>query len=59
MFDLNVDGVAHYGLYPDFIADMQRTPGGDEALVYLFRSAEAYLQLWERSVEMSKGAARP
>ena len=49
VFDLNVDGVAHYGLYPDFIADMQRTPGGEEALTYLFRSAEAYLQFWERS----------
>lgn len=57
VFDLNVDGVAHYGLYPDFIADMQRMPGGDEALVYLFRSAEAYLQIWERSVEVSEAAA--
>ncbi|HEY1075830.1 MAG TPA: hypothetical protein VGE51_04010 [Fontimonas sp.] len=49
VFDLNVDGVAHYGLYPDFIADMQRTPGGEEAMTYLFRSAEAYLQFWERA----------
>lgn len=48
-FDLNVDGVAHYGLYPDFIADMQRSEGGEEALQYLFRSAEAYLQAWERA----------
>lgn len=56
-YDLNVDGVAHYGLYPDFIADMQRTPGGDEALTYLFRSAEAYLQAWERA-ERAAIAAR-
>lgn len=49
LFDINVDGVAHYGLYPDFIADMQRTPGGEEALRYLFRSAEAYLQFWENA----------
>lgn len=49
VFDLNVDGVSHYGLYPDFIADMQRTPGGEEAVQYLFRSAEAYLQFWENS----------
>ncbi|HSW11549.1 MAG TPA: hypothetical protein VLI06_01845 [Solimonas sp.] len=48
-YDLNVDGVAHYGLYPDFIADMQRTAGGEEALRYVFRSAEAYLQAWERA----------
>jgi hypothetical protein len=50
-FDLNVDGVAHYGLYPDFIADLQMQPGGEEALKYVFRSAEAYLRAWERAEE--------
>ena len=49
VFDINADGVAHYGLYPDFIADMQMQPGGPEALQYLFRSAETYLQAWERA----------
>ncbi|HEX4895632.1 MAG TPA: hypothetical protein VFV11_04810 [Solimonas sp.] len=49
VFDLNSDGVAHYGLYPDFLADLQQTPGGDEAMRYLFRSAEAYLQAWARA----------
>ncbi len=49
VFDLNADGVAHYGLYPDFIADMRMQPGGEEALKYLFRSAEAYLQAWARA----------
>ncbi|MDP9142796.1 MAG: peptidase [Pseudomonadota bacterium] len=53
VFDLNVDGVSHYGLYPDFIADMRGTPGGEEAMTYLFRSAEAYLQFWERSESRS------
>ena len=48
VFDLNLDGVAHYGLYPDYFADMQRRPGGEKALGYLFRSAEAYLQRWEQ-----------
>lgn len=49
VFDLNTDGVAHYGLYPDYIADIGNQPGGQEALKVLFRSAEAYLQAWERS----------
>jgi microsomal dipeptidase-like Zn-dependent dipeptidase len=49
VFDLNTDGVAHYGLYPDFIADMRMQPGGEEALKYVFRSAEAYLQAWARA----------
>ncbi len=42
-------GVAHYGLYPDLIADAQQF-GGEEAqkgLDVLFRSAEAYLRMWE------------
>ena len=49
VYDLNLDGVAHYGLYPDFLEDMRRTEGGEEALEYVFRSAEAYLQAWERA----------
>jgi microsomal dipeptidase-like Zn-dependent dipeptidase len=49
VFDLNTDGVAHYGLYPDYLADLQAQPGGETAMQYLFRSAEAYLQAWERA----------
>ena len=45
-FDLNTDGVAHYGLIPDLLADMQQH-GGTPALRSLFRSAEAYLRTWE------------
>lgn len=56
VFDLNTDGVAHYGLYPDFLADLQRSPGGEEAMRYLFRSAEVYLQFWERSVAAGERA---
>jgi hypothetical protein len=48
VYDLNSDGVAHYGLFPDLLADIQMQDGGDEALKYLFRSAEAYLQAWAR-----------
>ena len=48
-FDLNTDGVAHYGLFADLIADVQRTPGSERPMRYLFRGAEAYLQMWERA----------
>jgi microsomal dipeptidase-like Zn-dependent dipeptidase len=48
-FDVNTDGVAHYGLIPDLLAGTQGTPGGRRALALLFRSAEAYLQTWERA----------
>lgn len=58
VFDLNADGVAHYGLYPDFLADLQRSEGGEEALKYLFRSAEAYLQAWERAERARAASGR-
>ncbi len=49
VYDLNKDGVAQYGLVPDLIADMQRQKGGRKAIRPLFRSAEAYLQMWGRA----------
>lgn len=51
VYDLNIHGVAHYGLYPDYLADMALQPGGREALQPVFRSAEAYLQLWENAYQ--------
>ncbi len=48
-FDLNTDGVAHYGLMADLLADTQQQPGGGQALALLFRSAEAYLETWQRA----------
>lgn len=50
-FDLNADGVAHYGLVPDLLADMRRQPHGKQATHLLFRSAEAYLQMWKLAVK--------
>lgn len=46
-------GIAHYGLFADKIADMQKyadnTDGKlDKALGQLFTSAEAYIRMWER-----------
>ena len=48
VFDLNTDGVAHYGLYPDWVADL-RLIAGDEIIRDMGRGAEAYLQMWERT----------
>jgi hypothetical protein len=48
VYDINVDGVAHYGLYPDWVEDLRRQAG--QAIVDdLGRGAEAYLQMWERA----------
>ena len=49
-FDLNRDGMAHYGLLPDLLARTAAEPRGRAALGLLYRSAESYLQMWERAV---------
>jgi hypothetical protein len=45
-FDINRDGMAHYGLLPDLLANVQRQPRGRRALSTLFGSAAAYLRTW-------------
>ena len=49
-FDLNIEGMAHYGLLPDLLADMAGQRHGREATELLFRSAEGYVRMWERAV---------
>jgi microsomal dipeptidase-like Zn-dependent dipeptidase len=47
-YDINTDGIAHYGLYPDWIEDL-RLVGGKRIARDMARGAEAYLQMWERA----------
>lgn len=51
-FDVNVDGVAHYGLYPDWIADVLQQAGADRPVLeqQLMDGAEAYVAMWEESL---------
>ena len=55
-YDINSDGVAHYGLYPDWIEDTRKVagPDGPTLMREMGRGAEAYLQMWERA-EASAG----
>jgi hypothetical protein len=48
VFDINTDGVAHYGLYPDWVEDL-RMQAGNRIVRDLGRGAEAYLEMWERA----------
>jgi len=48
-FDINAEGMAHYGLVADFVEEV-RLEGGKEALDALYNSAEGYLQMWERTL---------
>ena len=60
VYDINVDGVAHYGLYPDWIEDLTKVAGdqGDDIFADMGRGTEAYLQMWERAVGVSNDACR-
>jgi hypothetical protein len=48
VYDINKDGVAHYGLYPDWVEDVRHI-AGQPIVDDLGRGAEAYLQMWERA----------
>ena len=48
VFDINTDGVAQYGLFPDWVQDL-RMIAGDQIVKDLSRGPEAYLQMWERA----------
>ena len=58
VYDINVDGVAHYGLYPDWIEDL-RMQAGDAIVDDLARGSEAYLEMWERALGIAKPGCRP
>jgi microsomal dipeptidase-like Zn-dependent dipeptidase len=47
-FDLNRDGMAHYGLLADLLQDIRERSGSD-AYEAIMKSAEGYLQMWERA----------
>ena len=61
VYDINADGVAQYGLYPDWIQDLRMIAGGSEgdAIVEdMARGAEAYLQTWERAEGIAPDSCR-
>ncbi len=63
VYDINVDGVAQYGLYPDWIEDLRliadtQEGDGDAIVEDMARGAEAYLQTWERAVGIAPDSCR-
>jgi hypothetical protein len=60
VYDINVDGVAQYGLYPDWIQDLGKVAGNDGAAIVddMARGAEAYLQMWERAEGIKPDSCR-
>jgi hypothetical protein len=48
VYDINSDGVDHYGLYPDWIEDLRKV-AGKQIVDDMANGAEAYLQMWRRA----------
>jgi hypothetical protein len=53
-FDINLDGVTHYGMLPDLVQDLKNVGVTDEDLQPFFRSTEHYIQTWSRAEEKAK-----
>jgi hypothetical protein len=52
-WDINFEGVAHYGLIPDFLQDLSNVGLQPQDLSVLFRSAEGFAQMWTKTLEAS------
>jgi len=57
VYDINKDGVAHYGLYPDWIEDLEHL-AGPEIGADMARGPEAYLETWERAYGVGNDGCR-
>ncbi|HYC00976.1 MAG TPA: hypothetical protein VEC57_17715 [Candidatus Limnocylindrales bacterium] len=53
--DFNTEGLAHIGMVAELIQDVRGDGVSDQELEPLFRSAEAYLRMWEKAE--ARGAA--
>ncbi len=49
VFDLNKDGIDHFGLYADWVGDLKHV-GGDQIIEDMAAGTDAYLETWERAV---------
>ncbi len=47
--DFNTEGLVHIGLLPELIEDVRRDGVSDEELEPFFKSAEAYIRVWEKA----------
>jgi hypothetical protein len=53
-FDINIDGMAHYGLLPDLLQDLRNAGLALEDFQPLFRGAEDYVRMWEKCEQRSR-----
>jgi hypothetical protein len=53
-FDINLDGMAHSGMLLDFLQEVRNIDLSAADLAPLFRSADDYVEMWERCTHRSK-----
>lgn len=58
-FNFNTMGMAHIGLLPDFLRDLRNIGLTGDRLDPLFRSAEAYLEMWECAEQRAQSIKSP
>jgi hypothetical protein len=54
VWDYNRDGVAHIGLFPDFLKHVENLPGGPPLVDKLYNGAEAFARMWEKAGQVSQ-----
>jgi microsomal dipeptidase-like Zn-dependent dipeptidase len=52
--DFNTEGFVHLGMLPELIEDVRHDGATDAELEPLFKSAEAYIRMWEKSERRAK-----
>ncbi len=57
-FDYNIDGMAHYGLMPDFLQDLRNVGLSPDDLAPLFRGAYDYIVMWEKAADRAQAFAQ-
>jgi microsomal dipeptidase-like Zn-dependent dipeptidase len=58
VFDVNVDGLAHFGMVPDVLQDLKNLGWPDEDRQAMFASAEGYIEMWEKSQRLATYPSR-
>lgn len=58
-WDINLEGVAHYGLVPDFLQDLSNVGLEPSDMSVLFKSAEHFAQMWTKTLNAAEAIHRP
>ncbi len=53
-WNINRDGLAHYGLLPDYLQDLYNVGATDQEMMSIFRGAEGFVRSWERAYSLRR-----